>query len=112
MKIYLADFKNNEGNITEFEVEEKGKTYKVISKKDIIGWCYANRTIHKEDTRICMSIQDAFLKLESDAKENLEIKEEKYKSALASYGAIHDIACAIRLDTEKINNVLAELSND
>ena len=109
MKIYLAEYRYGSGNVTEYEVEEKNKTYKIINNKDIIGWCWVYRMIRKDDGRICKSLHDAILKIEADAKEYLDRKEWEYVEALDSYNVIHEVSAAIKLDPSKLDKALAEL---
>ena len=62
MKIYIAEFRYGSENIAELEVQERDKTYKVISKKDIIGRCW-DRLIKKDDESVCLTLQEAFFKI-------------------------------------------------
>lgn len=107
MKIYLAELSFNP-QITECEVEEKGKTYKVISSLAITGWTIYARLIKKDDKRICKSVFDALLLLETLSKELSDAREEDFHRTFAQWKVLHDISNTIRVDPGKLDKALAE----
>ena len=110
MKIYIAEFRYGSENIAELEVQERDKTYKVISKKDIIGRCW-DRLIKKDDESVCLTLQEAFFKIEAWAKKAMELQRQEYETALEKYNVIHEVTSAIRLDPTKLDRALKELQD-
>ena len=108
MKKIYAELSYGDANIAVLEVEEKPKSYKVISSKRVCGF-YFGRTFKKDSQYLHDDFNSAFFYLENKAREVLQARKEKYEEALKVFNSLTDIAKKISKEEYTAEEAINEL---
>lgn len=108
MKKIYAELSYGRISLAVLEVEDKPKSYKVLSEKLITGFYYG-KTFKKDDEHLHDSLNDAFLYLEKVSKEVMEVRKKDYEDALSNYQDLSEIVERINKYPQSPEKAIKEL---